>query len=91
MLVWPPKDPGEVLDYDLDWTLRLNGDTIATSVWSIHTGSALLITSQSNNATVSKVILSGGLLGKTYTLKNTITTASGDTMIETVTILIKAK
>ncbi len=29
-LSWPFKDPDEVLDYQIDWTARLAGDTIST-------------------------------------------------------------
>ena len=32
---WPSKDPDEVLDYELDWSLRLAGDTIVTSTWTV--------------------------------------------------------
>lgn len=33
-----PKDPDEVLDYGLDWTARLVGDTISTSQWIVPDG-----------------------------------------------------
>lgn len=91
MIVWPPKDPGEVLDYDINWLPRLGTDTIVTSVWAIATGVALTINSNSFTPTRTKVWLSGGILGQTYLLKNTVTTATGDTEVETVAILIMAK
>jgi len=90
-LLWPPKDPAETLDYDLDWTARLAGDTIVSSAWTIPTGSNLSIVSNSFIASITKVWLTAGLLGQVYTLSNEITTAAGDTMIESVQILLQAK
>lgn len=91
-LLWPPKDPGETLDYDLDWTVRLNGDIIATSSWSITIGDDVLsINSNTVSPSVTKVWLSGGTLGLKYTLQNIITTAAGDTMVESVTVTMKTK
>ena len=37
-LTWPKKDPDEVLDYSIDWSARLNGDTISSSIWEVPTG-----------------------------------------------------
>ena len=89
---WPPKDPAEVLDYNIDWTARLAGDTIATSAWApLASGSSLAIGSTYYISNMTKVWLSGGTLGQTYNLKNTITTAAGETMVETASIFIKAK
>lgn len=91
-LLWPPKDPAETLDYDIDWTARLNGDTITSSAWSIPPGSSLTIVgSPTFLGGLTKVVLSGGVLGQIYTLTNTITTALNDVMIEHVQILVKAK
>ena len=41
MLFWDSgKAPAEVADYDVDWTLRLAGDTIVGSFWAITAGDA---------------------------------------------------
>ena len=89
---WPPKDPSENLDYNIDWTARLAGDTIVTSVWApLASGSSLVIGSVYYISNMTKVWLSGGTLGQTYRLKNTITTAAGETMVETAELFIKAK
>ena len=94
-LYWPPKAPGEVLDYMIDWSQRLTtGDSIASSIWAITSGAGLTINSNQFTNTPSpatKVFLSSGTLGVTYQLLNTITTANGDTMQETVTINIASK
>lgn len=88
-LKWPDKDPDEVLDYELDWTARLDGDTISTSTWTAPAG--ITKNSDSHTTAVSKIWLSGGTLAVRYDLLNRITTAAGRTMDQTVSIKIKAK
>ncbi len=90
MLTWPSKDPNEVLDYQLDWTPRLAGDTIVTSTWLV-TGAQLLIANQSNTTSISTVWLSGGRELQTYQCLNRIVTAAGRTMDETVSIAIQQR
>ena len=34
---WPFKDPGETLDYSIDWSRFLGTATISTVVWSVET------------------------------------------------------
>jgi hypothetical protein len=92
MIVWPPKDSGEnPLDYDINWLPRLGTDTIVASVWAITSGAGLTINSNSFTPARTKVWLSGGTLGQTYFLKNTVTTAATDTEIETAQLQIRAK
>ncbi len=88
-ITWPQKDPNEVLDYALNWTGRLTGDTIATSVWTVPAG----ITSNSETVSDKQTViwLSGGSNGTWYELLNRITTAGGRTMDQTVKIFVKNK
>ena len=88
-LAFPNKDPNEVLDYQIDWTLRLAGDTISTSTWTVPAG--ITKDSDSNTTTAATVWLSGGTLGETYELLNRIVTAGARTMDQTVKIKIKSK
>jgi len=91
-LVWPNKDPGEILDYDLDWSQRLGSDTIVTSNWAIvTTDGALVINSNAHTGNTTKVWLSAGTLKQNYILQNTITTSDGDTEIQTVMLPVRAK
>lgn len=34
---WPFKDPGETLDYSIDWSRFLGSATISSVVWSVET------------------------------------------------------
>lgn len=88
--LWPYKDPDEVLDYDIDWTDRLAGDTIVTSAWTSDSVN-ITINSDIASAAATKVWLSAGVLGEQYVLTNRITTADGRTMDQSVKLRIKAK
>ena len=80
------KDPNAVLDYVVDWTTWLNGDTIATILWTVPAG--ITQDSESESTTSATVWLSGGTVGETYQLVNRITTAGGRTEDRTIRITI---
>jgi len=90
MKKWDPKDPDEVLDYEIDWTDRLDGDTIVTSTWPI-VPVGITKNSDAHTTTASTIWLSGGTLGAAYDLTCRITTAGGRTMDQSVRIGVKAK
>ena len=94
-LQWDPKDPNEVLDYDIDWSQRLDsGDTISTSSWSVVSpDAALVIDSNTHSGTATKVWLSGGTVLEqgAYLVRNRIVTANGRTMDQSVKLRIKEK
>jgi len=72
------KDPNAVLDYAIDWSSWLaTGETISTSDWTVPSG----ITKDSNEKddTSTKIWLSGGTDGQTYTIVNRITTSADRT------------
>ena len=71
------KDPDAVLDYRVDWTTWLNGDTISSSTFTVATG--LTKDSQSNTTTAATVWLSGGTAGTRYLVTNRIVTAGNRT------------
>lgn len=97
-LVWPPKDPAETLDFDIDWSTRLGADTINASAsnpstWAIVTtdGGNLAIVSSSFTSSRTKVFLTGGTPKFNYVLRNTITTVNGDTEVETAMLPIRSR
>lgn len=87
---WPVKDPGELLDYDIDWSPILSNDTIVSSTWLVGAGSVVIATDQFTN-TSTKVWLSGGALLDQCLLTNTVTTTGGRIMDRSVKLNIKAK
>lgn len=72
-----PKDPNATKDYVVDWTDYLQGDTLATSVFTVPVG--LTKDSETNSSTSAIVWLSGGTVGTIYTILNRITTTAGRT------------
>ena len=83
------KDPDATLDYQVDWTTWLSGDsdTISSSTWTI-SGSGLTEDSSSNTTQVATIWLSGGTEGSSYEVTNRIITANGRTADRTIYIVI---
>ncbi len=82
------KAPAEVIDYDAEWVLDADED-ILTSTWAV-TGTGLTIDSSTFAAASVKIWLSGGTLGASYTVTNTITTSLGRTMQDSFLMVIRA-
>ena len=78
-MTWTFKDPDEVLDYQIDWSTRLDtSDTITgTATWAVPSG--ITKDSQADTTTTSTITLSGGTAGAQYSLSATVTTTGGDT------------
>ena len=69
------KDPSATKSYGFDWVSWMAaGDTIASSVWVVDSG--LTNEADDNDTTQTSIKLSGGTDGTTYTVTNTITTAT---------------
>jgi len=89
-LVWPAKDPDEVLDYLLDWSAvpLENGETISESTWESDV-SGIAIGSSSIVDCSTVVWLSGGVAGTSYKLTNHIVTSEAREYDQSVTIRVK--
>lgn len=88
---WPPKDPNEVLDYQFDWTDRLQvGETIVTSDFILAEGT-VTIGSETFVGALCTVWLSGGTEGSINILTNRITTSVGRTYDESAKLKIRTK
>lgn len=83
------KDPGALKDYERDWSSWLGTDKINLSNWSAPDG--IVIESFEKTDTHTTVWLSGGILGKRYRIKNTITTDGGRTEVASIEIVIQRK
>lgn len=90
MKYWEDKDPDEVIDRGIDWTPRLpEGDSISSSTWISPVG--ITVDSETSNAFITVIWLSGGILGETYKFTNRITTTQGRTMDTSVKLRISSK
>jgi len=81
------KDPAAELDYTVDWTKWLAGDTISTSSWTVPTG--LTKITDSKTTKTATIWLKGGTVGTEYTVTNKIVTAAGRTDERSFTITIE--
>lgn len=83
------KDPDEVVDYDLSWAdqMTADADTIVSSTWTVPAN--ITKNSSTNTATRTKVWLSGGISGETYTLLNRVVTTGGRTFDQSVKLKMK--
>lgn len=70
------KDPNAVIDYTIDWSRWLAGDTLSGAVWT-STSSDLTINFSTTDQTRSQVWVSGGIDKARYYLTCHVTTAAG--------------
>lgn len=81
------KDPAATESFGFDFSSDLaSGDTISTSAWAAElldgtATSELSIGADSHTTTTTTVRVSGGGLGRSYALKNTVVTTLGDTLV----------
>lgn len=73
------QDPADVLDYAFDWSDWLDLDAISTSTWA-SSPAGLTLAAPSHAAGVARVWISGGTVGGTHLVSNTLTTAGGRTV-----------
>lgn len=86
MIRWPSKSPGEVEDFEFDWTSALvEGETIDTRVV---TATGVTKVSDAIEGSFVRVWLAGGTEGTTARVTCTITTSGGRTYQETALLLI---
>lgn len=96
------KDPGGVLDFKRDWKYDTeaaraaggtgngwlaSGETITTSTWTVPTG--ITKDSDSNADGLAVVWLSGGTVGQSYRVVNTVVTSAGRTDRRSITVSIQ--
>jgi hypothetical protein len=97
VLTWPAKDPNEVLDYDIDWSERLEtGETISTSTWTVVDGTVTISAgptppAPSISAGVTTCWISAGTAGEACVVLNRITTSAGRTYDQSVKLRIRSK
>lgn len=80
------KDPDAQLDYIIDWSSWLNGDSIVLSSWIVPSGITLVDESFTNSN--STIWLSGGTIGQRYRVTNRITTNTSPPRIDDRSIII---
>lgn len=87
-LRWPEKQPGEVLDYGLNWTPLLAGGTIVSSEWEIDQDTVTIETQTFGPANTT-IWLSGGIHQTDYIFTNRVTDSAGRTMELEVSLYVR--
>lgn len=77
MKTFEPKDPDAIMDFVIDWTRWLSGDTIASSTWVVPAGITRAAVAATTTSTT--IWLSGGTHASKYTITNRIVTVAGRT------------
>lgn len=88
---WEAKDPDEVLDYQHDWSPRLDGDTVNGTPECIVEEGDVVVDSTSEAGGVQTVWLSGGTGGTSCKLTIRVTTVGGRTYDEGIKLKIKER
>lgn len=83
------KDPDAILDYALNWTKWLEGDTISVGTWTIDAGPT--IASQSVSGGIVTMFLTGGADGVSYSARCRVTTVGGRTDDRTIQIQVRER
>lgn len=93
MLSWSiPKDPDEVLDYQFDWSQRLEeSETILTSVFIVEGSDTLALDDETVAGALTTFWASGGAAGDAARITNRVTTSEGRTYDQTSTLRIRAR
>lgn len=84
------KDPLARVPIDIDWEPWLTAESavIDTSVWA-SSEAELVLEDESVNGAVARVFISGGLSGKTYRLRNVITTDNDLEDARTIDVVVR--
>lgn len=81
------KDPDEALDYVIDWTAWLRGDTVTGASWVVTAG--LTKADEAFTGQTATVWLSGGVAVTQYAATCTVTTAGGRVGERSITITVR--
>lgn len=91
-----PKSPADITRRGVDWAdwLACNnpGATISVSAWAIHPDdddATLTLSQDTIAADLASVLVSGGTVGQSYRLVNTVTVSDGQSIPATVQIPVR--
>lgn len=91
------KDPNEVLDFVVDWSARLDGDTIVShqAFTADPAGEPVTVDLEVDSSSYTDdtvtVWLSGGELGETYTVTTRVVTVGARTLDQSFTVKLATR
>ncbi len=81
------KDPDAALDYEVDWSAWLDGDTI--TALTVTAGAGITVDSSSHDNTTTTAWVSGGIDGVNYAVRFRVETTDGRIDDRTITLLVR--
>ncbi|HYD13199.1 MAG TPA: hypothetical protein VEC11_10165 [Allosphingosinicella sp.] len=87
------KDPHARVDYAIDWSPYLDGQTIEASLWTVEPDEAGGIAAEETSFEPgrSAARLAGGLTGHSYTVSNRVTFSDGTTDVRSITLRVEPR
>ena len=85
------KDPQARIDYVIDWSAYLAGQSVIASEWSVHPAGGLTVEEAAFEPGRTSVRVSGGALGHVYRLTNRVTLSDGQVDERSVTVRVEER
>lgn len=87
------KDPQSRVDYAIDWSPYLDGQTIETSLWLVapDEDGGIMAEETSFEPARTAARLAGGMTGHSYSVSNQVTFSDGTTDVRSITLRVEAR
>ncbi|WP_395613049.1 hypothetical protein [Allosphingosinicella sp.] len=87
------KDPQARVDYAIDWSIYLDGQTIEASTWFVvpEEEDGVVAEEASFEPARTAARLAGGVTGHSYAVANQVTLSDGSTDIRSITLRVEAR
>jgi hypothetical protein len=87
------KDPQSRVDYAIDWSTYLDGQTIEASLWLVTPDEEGGVAAEEASFEPARtaVRLAGGLIGHCYSVSNRVTLSDGSTDVRSITLRVEAR
>jgi len=87
------KDPQARVDYAIDWSIHLDGQTIDASMWLVVPDEeGGVVAEEASFAPVRTAArLAGGVTGHSYSVVNQVTLSDGSTDIRSITLRVEKR
>jgi hypothetical protein len=87
------KDPQSRVDYAIDWSIHLDGQTIEASQWHVtpNEDGGIVVEEDSYEPVRTAARLAGGLAGHSYSVANLVTLSDGGTDVRSITLRVEAR
>jgi hypothetical protein len=87
------KDPQSRVDYAIDWSIYLDGQTIEASQWLVTPDESGGIVAEEASFEPARTAarLAGGVTGHAYSVANLVTLSDGSTDVRSITLRVEAR